>query len=465
MAFALIKALPLVLPEQMSVVEIASVGLDLRVLGFAFTLTLLTGVVFGLLPALAASRPNVVETIKEGGRGAAGVRRGARRALVVGEVALATLTLVGGGLVLRSFATMLAQPLGFEPDRRLTVMLSIPSVGYPTPEQRRQTLADLETRFAAIPGVATVGAINLLPLGGGDSRTGMGFESRAPVEGEPPTRMHPRIVTPGYFQAMGIPIVRGRAFTADDNATAEPVVVISDASVKRFWPDGTDPIGQRVRFGGTQIWRRIVGIAADVRHWGLTRPTNPMVYWPQAQAGSSFLMFVLKTNVEPTSIAGAVRAQVAAVDAKLPVGDLRAMNDVVSNSVRSERAQTILMGAFALVGLTLAVIGIYGVMSQLVAVRVPEIGVRMTLGARPFDILRQLLTEGFWQTAMGLVIGLVAGAYLMKFAQALLYTIKPWDPITLAGVSLLLIAAALAACYVPARRAMKVDPVEALRQS
>jgi putative ABC transport system permease protein len=310
-----------------------------------------------------------------------------------------------------------------------------------------------------------VGAINLLPLGGGDSRIGMGFESRERVEGEPPTRMHPRIVTPGYFAAMGIPIVKGRAFAPEDHATAEPVVIVSEASVRRFWP-GVDPIGQRVRFGGNEIvWRRIVGIAGDVKHWGLTREVNPMIYWPQAQAGSNSLTFVLKSNVEPESLATAVRSQVAAVDPKLPIGDLRSLGRVVSNSMRSERAQTILMGAFGLLGLLLAVIGIYGVMAQLVAVRVPEIGVRMTLGARPFDILRQLLTEGMWQTAVGLAIGLIAGVYLMKLATTLLFNVQPWDPATLSVVALILLIAALAACFIPARRAMKVDPVTALRDS
>ena len=464
-AFGLLRALPLVLPEQMSVVQIASVALDLRVLLFALGLTVATGVLFGLLPALAASRPDVAEMIKEGGRGSAGVRRRARHALVIGEVALATLALVGAGLVLRSFMTMMSQPLGFESTGRLALTISIPTVGYPTPQHRQQALADIEQRLRVLPGVIAVGAINHLPMGGGDSRLGIGFESREPVANEPPTRMHPRIVTPGYFGAIGIPIVKGRDFGPEDHATAEPVVIISEASVRRFWP-GVDPIGQRVRFGGNEIvWRRIIGIAGDVKHWGLTREINPMIYWPQAQAGSNSLTFVLNTGGDPLSLTAAARTQVAAVDPKLPIGNVRTLDQVVSTSMRSERAQTILMGAFGLLGLLLAVIGIYGVMAQLVAVRVPEIGVRMTLGARPLDILRQLLTEGFWQTAAGLAIGLIAGVYLMKLATTLLFHVQPWDPATLLVVALILLSAALAACYIPARRGMKVDPVQALRDS
>ena len=302
LALLLLQALPLVLPPQMSVVEIAALQLDTRVLLFAIGLSLFTGLIVGLLPALSVSRPDLVDAMKEGGRGAAGVRRGARRALVIAEVALAALALVGGGLVLRSFSAIVSQPLGFDSAQRLTLTLAIPGVGYPTPEHRQRALADVEQRLAAIPGIAAVGAINLLPLGGGDSRIGMGFESRERVEGEPPTRMHPRIVTPGYFGAIGIPIVKGRTFAPEDHATAEPVVIVSEASVRRFWP-GVDPIGQRVRFGGNEIvWRRIVGIAGDVKHWGLTREVNPVIYWPQAQAGSTFLTFVLKSNVEPTSL-------------------------------------------------------------------------------------------------------------------------------------------------------------------
>jgi putative ABC transport system permease protein len=463
LALAIAQALPLVLPEQMSVVTIASVGLDVRVLLFACGITGLTGVLFGLPPALSASRPDLIETVKEGGRGAAGVRKYARRALVIAEVTLATLTLVSGGLIMRSFASILAQPLGFDARNRLTFQISIPGAGYATSEHRRLALDDLEQRLATIPGVAAVGAINLLPLGGGNSRIGMGFEQREPVPGEGPTRMHPRIVTAGYFKAMGIPIVNGRGFTADDHPKAEPVAIVSDPAVRRFWPGG-NPIGQRVRFGGDETWRRIVGIAGDVKHWGRTRDVEPTIYWPQTQAASSSLTFVVATNVEPTSIAGAVRAQVAAVDPKLPIGQLQAMDAIVSQSMRSERAQTILMAVFALLGLTLAVIGIYGVMAQLVTARIPEIGVRMTLGARPADILRQFLAEGFWQAAAGVIVGLIAGVYLMKLAETLLFSIKPWDPITLASVAALLLAAAIAACLVPATRAMRTDPVQALRQ-
>jgi predicted permease len=462
LATLLIRALPIVLPAQLSVVGIDEIDVNWHVLAFAAGLSLVTGLLFGLLPALHASAPDLRASLAQGGRGAAGVRRRARLALVIGEVALAALALVGAGLVLRSFAATMAQPLGFEPGGRLTFMLSIPAARYPTPDARRQALVDLEERFKVLPGVATVGAVNLLPLDGGDSRTGIGIEGREPRPDEPPTRMHPRIVTPGYFQAMDIQIVRGRGFTLEDTPTSEPVVMINQTAAKRFWGDA-NPIGARLHFGGDDTWRTVVGVTADVRHWGLRLDVNPMLYWPQTQANSQFLTFVLKTNLEPLSMAPAVRAAVAAFDANLPIARMRTLDDVVATSVRSERSQTFLMGAFGLVALALAMIGIYGVMAQLVTARRQEIGVRMALGARPANILRQLLTEGFWQAAAGLVIGLVAGTALMRLATTLLFNVTPTDPLTLGAVGVVLMSAALLACVIPGRRAMRTDPAGALK--
>ena len=233
--------------------------------------------------------------------------------------------------------------------------------------------------------------------------------------------------------------------------------------MRRFWPD-SDPIGSRVRFNGTEIWRRVVGIAGDVRHWGLAIPTNPMLYWPQAQARTSSLTFVVASDMASGPLATVVRRAISEVDDRLPVADLEGLDRVVARSVRTERAQTILMGAFGLLGLLLSAIGIYGVMAQLVAVRVPEIGIRMTLGAQPGQVLRALLGEGLWQAAAGVAIGLAAGGFLMSLGREVLFGVAPWDPATLAVVGVLVVGTALAACLVPARRAMQIDPVDALRQ-
>jgi putative ABC transport system permease protein len=459
-ALLTIKALPAVMPARVSLVGIEDLGLDLRVLLFMTVLSLATGVLFGLLPALQTSKPQVSDALKEGGRGAAGVRGRLRFALVVGEVALAALTLMGAGLAIRSFGAIMAQPIGFDPQGKLAMTLSLAQVRYPTPEARRIAMAELERRLGAVPGVTSIGAVDILPMGGGDSRRGFGIEGVEPTP-DTPRRMHPRTVTPTYFNTMGIPIISGRGFTPDDHASASPVVVISEASAKRFWPD-KDPVGTRIAFSDT-VWRTIVGVAGDVRHWGLTVPTNPMVYVPQEQMVSGSLTFVLKTDLDPLSLTSAAKGVVADFDRNIPVGKVEALDELVSTSVRSERAQTVLMAAFGVLALALAVVGIYGVMAQLALSRVHEIGVRMALGARPGHVLRQLLFEGFVQAAIGLVIGLGAGLYLMRFATALLFGIEPSDGITLAGVAGTLLLAALAACLIPARRAMRVDPVEALR--
>ncbi|MGE5834289.1 MAG: ABC transporter permease [Acidobacteriota bacterium] len=467
MGWVLLKALPAVMPERLAVVGLEEIHLDFRVLLFSFALALLTGVLFGLLPALQASKPDMTDTLKEGGRGAAGIRRRARIALVVGEVTLAALTLVGAGLVVRSFSQTMAQPLGFDASQRLTFGVAVPSARYKTPEERRAVLLDIERRLAALPGVRSVGAVNLLPLGGGDSRTGIGIENRERKPDDPPTRMHPRIVTPTYFSTVGIPIKQGRGFETTDDDRALPVVIVSETSARRFWPDG-NPIGQRVRFGGDEAWRTVIGIAGDVRHWGLRRDVNPVLYWPQAQASIGSLNFILRSDVDPGTLTSAVRATVKAVDPNLPLASVRTFDEVVAESVRSERAQTLLLGAFGVLSLALAVIGVYGVMAQLVTTRVHEIGVRMTLGARPLDILRGLMTEGLWQALAGLAIGVVAGSYIVRVGglpEELLFHVQPWDPVTLTAVGLILIVATLAACLIPARRAMRVDPVNALRQS
>jgi putative ABC transport system permease protein len=466
-ACLLLYALPAVMPERLSVVGLEDVRLDVRVLLFSFGLALATGILFGLLPALQASKPDLTEMLKEGGRGAAGIRRGARLALVIGEVTLASLTLVGAGLVVRSFSQTMSQPLGFDPSRRLTFTISVPPARYKTVEERRALLADIEQRLKAVPGVRSVGAVRLLPLGGGDARTGIGIENRERKPDDPPTRMHPRVVTPTYFRTMGIPIKQGRGFESTDDDGALPVVIVSETSARRFWPN-ENPIGQRVRFGGDEIWRTVIGIAGDVRHWGLRRDVNPMLYWPQAQASTASLTFVVQSEVEPESLTSAVRSTVAAVDPNLPLAGVKTLDAVVAESVRSERAQTLLLSAFGVLSLLLAVIGVYGVMAQLVTTRVREIGVRMTLGARPFHILRGLMTEGLWQALAGLAIGLVAGSYIMRLGglpEDMLFHVQPWDPITLTAVGVILIVATLAACLIPARRAMRVDPTEALRQS
>jgi predicted permease len=323
------------------------------------------------------------------------------------------------------------------------------------------TLERIEETLRSIPGVVAVGATTHLPLSGADSRRGVGIEGREPTP-DVPTRAHTRSVTPDYFSAMGITIREGRAFTSADRAGALPVVVVNETMARRYWPDAS-PIGKRVMLGGTDIWREVVGLAGDVRHWGLDSAVNPELYLPQAQQPWPALTFIVRTSGNPTSITAAVRERMRAIDPALPLSHVRTMEEVAAESVASRRSGMTLLVLFGLLALSLAAAGIYGVMSHMVALRTSEIGIRMTLGARPSSVMRLVLREGLVQAAAGLAVGLAAGVLVMDAFRALLFEVSPADPLTLGGVAILLLATAMLACILPARRAIRVDPVEALR--
>jgi putative ABC transport system permease protein len=448
-------------PSDIPVLGINAIGLDPRVLAFTFGLSLLTGLLFGTLPAWTLAGQDANEVLKGGGR-MGGVKRRMRVGLVNSEIALASLLLVGAGLTWRSFHTLLNAEPGFTTDIVLTAFVTLPAARYRGNERVLGTFQQIEERFAAIPGVRAVGATNMLPLSATDGRRGVGIEGRPP-DPDAPTRAHPRSVTPGYFGAMGVQLIAGRQFTAADKADAPLVVVVNDTMARRYWP-GESPIGKRVTFSGTPEWREVVGVVRDVRHWGLNQPVNPELYLPQAQFPVSFLTFTLATNVDPASVASAVRDQLRAVDPDLPLSNLRTMKQVAAASIESRASAMRLLAIFGILALVLAAAGIYGVMTHMVALRSSEIGVRMTLGARPADVMRLILREGLVQAAVGLVIGLTAGVLSMNAFRSMLYEVSPSDPITLIVVGVLLLATALVACVVPARRAMRVDPVTVLRQ-
>jgi putative ABC transport system permease protein len=463
LAHLLIRALPAVLPAQLSIVRTAALGLDLRVLAAAAAITMLTTLLFGALPALLSSRTNVVGTLNQGGRGATGIARPVRLALVIGEVALASLTLVGAGLVVRSFAETSSQPLGFDPHERAVMELAAPEARYTTEASRTAAMQELERRLAAIPGVRSVGAIDLLPLSGEDARLTVAIDGHAPVA-DAPTRMHPRAVTPTYFQAAAVGLVRGRRFTDADRVGTPLVAIVNETAAARFWP-GEDVIGRRFNFGrDDEPWITIVGVARDVRHWGFSKDINPMVYLPEAQEvwSSGVMQFVIDTPLSVETLRPFAAAAVHGFDPNMPLGNLRPFDGLVANALRADRAQTLLMTAFGVLALLLAAVGIYGVMSQLVNSRVQEIGVRLALGARPAHILTQFLAGCVWQVAVGIVAGGLAGVYLMTRA-GILVRISAWDPIALSLAAAVIFTAAMLACLVPASRAMRVDPVTAMR--
>jgi putative ABC transport system permease protein len=449
-------------PADALIVGRDHLGLNTRVLLFSLALSIVTGTLFGLVPALQFASEDLNDALKDGGRSPIGVRRRLRMTLVVSEIALASLLLVGAGLALRSFQTVLHAEAGLTTNGVLTAFVTLPFRRYQTEEKILSTFDQIEERFRSIPGVRRVGATAALPLTGQGSRRGIIVEGYEPAP-DTPTRAHPRPVTPDYFSALGIQVIAGRSFTTADRAGAPPVTIINETMARRYWPNAS-PLGKRVLFVGTKDWREVVGIVRDVRHWGLDQPVNPEMYLPVRQYPWSGLTFVMATDKDPGSLATAVREQLRGVDPDLPLSNVRTMEAVAATSVATRRVGMQLLGVFGALALILAAAGIYGVMAHLVTLRTGEIGVRMTMGARPGDVMRLVLKEALVQAVIGLTIGLTAALVLMRSFRSWLYEVSPTDPITLASVAVVLLATALLACLVPARRAMRVDPVTALRQ-
>jgi predicted permease len=451
------------MPGELPLLGVDRLGLDNRVLLFTLMLSIGTGLLFGMLPAWHLASQNVNESLNDGSRTAGGVRRRIRLALVVGEIALASLLLVSAGLTLRSFQTLLHEETGLRTDRVLTALVALPRARYDNDEKVLTALREIERRLASIPGVRSAGATTRLPLAAENARSGVVIEGRLPTR-DAPTRAHPRVVTVDYFRTMGMTLVAGRAFTASDRRDSPLVAVVNETMARRYWP-GTSPLGKRVRLAASGDWREVVGILRDVRSWGRDAAVNPEMYMPLEQFVWSPMYFVVATQGDPSTVTGAVREALRAVDADLPLSNVRTMEQVAAQSMASRRVSMQMLAIFGCLALALAAAGIYGVMAHLVALRTSEIGVRMTLGARPADVMKLVMREGLTQTFVGLGIGLSAGVLLMRSFKTLLYGIHPADPLTLTAVAMILAATALAACLIPARRAMRVDPVQALRAS
>jgi putative ABC transport system permease protein len=456
-----IQLLRQITPQEVQVLGVDHVTLDPVVLGFTLVVSIVSGLIFGLLPAWHLASQDVNESLKEGGRSPGGIRRRLRLSLVVSEIALASLLLVGAGLTLRSFQTVLQADPGFKQEGILTAYISLPSLRYPDDARRVAAFDEIERRLAALPGVRSVGATSHLPLSDQDSRGGVVIEGREPTP-DTPTRAHPRAVTLNYFRTMGIRLIEGRNFAASDTAETPFVAVINETMAKRYWP-GVSPVGKRFFTAGGTIKREVIGVVGDVKHWGFDRPVNPEMYFPQRQMVWDGLTFVLATDLDPATLTAAVREQLKAVDKDLPLSSVRTMQEVAKRSVAARRSAMLLLGIFGALALVLAAAGIYAVMAQLVALRSAEIGVRLTLGASPLTVMRLVMREGLVHAIIGLAVGLGTAVVVMRGFRSMLFRVSPADPLTLGAVALLLLVTTALACMVPARRAMRLDPVRVLR--
>ena len=449
------------------------VALDLPVLGASLVLALLTGIAFGLAPALQLSRPDLIRGLKEGGRGGTvgGARQRFRDSLVVAQLAMSVMLLIGAMLLTRSFVELRRVDLGFRPASVLSARVTLPQLAYPDAPDVTGFHRTLRQRLAQAPGVVSVGATRLLPLTGTIGDWSITLEGRVRVPEENPNGDW-QIVTPGYFETMGVRLVRGRFITDDDHENAPITAVINETMANRYWPNA-DALGHRFRLGTdpSRPWITIVGIAGQVRHNAVTESPRAEMYiphaqWPLAVPGSNAgraMTFVIRTAGDPLGAVPHVREAVRALDPDLPVADVQTLERVTADSLARPRFTTFLLGLFAALALTLATIGIYGVISLLVSRRRQEIGIRMALGAAPGAILRLVLRRGVTLAAIGVGTGLVGAAFLSRVVSSMLYGITAFDPLTFVTIPLVLLTVALVASLIPAGRAAAVDPVIALR--
>ena len=460
----LIAALSVLGQEQLP--RLQAVSLDGRILLFTLALTLLTGVLFGLAPALQAGQLDLNEVLKEGGRGGGSGRRERRLrgVLVIAEVALALVLLVGAGLLMRSFVKLQQINPGFNPERVLTASLTLPRARYGDPIQIDAFQKQLLERLNGLLGAQSVGLTSDLPWTGYDENAGFNIEGKTfPPDQEPSARYH--YVSADYFRTIGVPLHAGRFFSADDRAGTPDVVLINRSMAERYWP-AESAVGKRFTFASQpkeNDWYTVVGVVGDVKDFPYSPATEPAFYWPMTQKRTREMILAMRTNANPSQLVETVRGEIRALDKDLPLAEVKTLEAVAKTAVAGQRFTLWLVGVFALTALLLAAIGIYSVLSYLAAQRTHEIGIRMALGAKRQDVLRLLIGQGMGLALLGVSLGLVASLVLTRLLKSLLFNVSATDPITFAAIALLLITVALLACYIPARRATKIDPLEALR--
>jgi putative ABC transport system permease protein len=464
-AYGGVKLLLALTPSE--VPRLHEIGLHVPVFLWTLAISIVTGVLFGLAPAIQASSPDLNTALKENsGRNPGSFQgSGLRNLLVVSEVAVALLLLVGAGLMTKSFFRLQQVDPGFEATNVVSMNIALPTSKY-RQQQVNIFYDQLIERVKNLPGVKAVAGIDPLPLSNNN------VSSRFVVEGAPLVALADRpnsgirVVTPDYFQTMSIPSLKGRSFTEQDRDNTAKVIIVNEALASRYWPNG-DAIGKRLGFfeddPGKQVWRQIVGVVGNVRHKALEIEVTAEVYFPYKQLPRNFMNLVVRTASDPSSMVPAIRNQVLSVDKDQPVSDIMTMDQRVAGAVASTRFVMSLLGAFSMLALGLAAVGIYGVMAYLVTQRTQEIGVRMALGAQKRDVLKLVVGRGMALAVMGIAIGLVASLALTRLMRSLLFEVTPTDWLTFVITSLVLLTVALLACYIPARRAAKVDPLVALR--
>jgi putative ABC transport system permease protein len=443
------------------------VGLDWRVLGFTLGVSVLTGLVFGLIPALHLSKTQLTESLKEGRGAGAGARKNrVRGVLVVAELAIAVVLLVGAGLLIQSLWRLQHVNPGLQPENILTFNVSLPEVRYPSEKQVR-FYRDLMQRVRALPGVQSASAVMPLPLSG--DRMGISFQIEGrPVAPKDEPSADVFIAETNYFRTMGIPIIKGRDFEDRDQHTSTPVVIITEQFARQYFP-GEDPVGKRIH-PGISTWdgdkstmREIIGIAGDIRNRALNTEPKPAYYLPQSQLPFTQITAVVKSTNDPRALTSSLTREVRAMDQELPVFSVKTMDEYISSSVAAPRFNTTLLSIFAAVALVLTIIGLYGVMSYSVAQRTNEIGIRMALGAQTRDVLGLIVKDGVKLVLLGLVLGISGALALTRLLSTLLFGVTTRDPMTFVAIAALLSFVAILACYIPAWRATRVDPLEALR--
>jgi predicted permease len=445
----------------------AHVGIDIRVLWFALLVSLATGLLFGLAPALQMARTDLHESLKEGGR-SVGHRSSLalRRGLVVSTVALALTLLIGAGLLIRSFARVVGVDPGFQAANLLVFNVSLPQARYPNDTVRDQVLLRINEALNTTPGVVSAGGTSNIPFGGNWSTASFNVEGYQVPANTPSPWGDMRLVTPTYFATLRAPLLAGRQFTAADRAGAPAVCIVDEELVHRYWPN-TDPLGKRITFNNLTDssiqWIQVVGVVAHLAHEGLDAQKRVQVYFPLAQNGLPFLGYVVRTAGDPLAALPSVRAAVRSVDPELPLANVNTMEQLIEDSTGQRRFAMLLLIGFSLLAMTLASIGLYGVMSYTVSQRSRELGVRLALGADSREVLGLVLAQGLRLALAGVVIGLVAAFGVTRVMKNMLFGLSSTDPLTFVTLSLLLVLVALVASYLPALRATRVDPVVALR--